>query len=117
MQAREVITRGRHKLLTSVKLARASEAWLDRPLSEALIAEFEATVIDACGKRGEYHASVSQLLDTPPLRHSIPSLHHSITPSLHHSTTPPLHPCVQSRSGTRTPGRNVITSRRPETWG
>jgi hypothetical protein len=36
-----------------------SEAWLRHPLSESLIAEFEARAVDACGERGEYNACVS----------------------------------------------------------
>ena len=36
-----------------------SEAWLRHPLSESLIAEFEARAVDACGERGEYNAGVS----------------------------------------------------------
>lgn len=57
--AREVVQRGYHAILTSVELARASETWLGKPLSDALIAEFESAGIDACGERGEYHTFVS----------------------------------------------------------
>jgi diphthamide synthase (EF-2-diphthine--ammonia ligase) len=42
---------------------------VDQPLSESLIAEFEATVIDACGERGEYHTSVSS---GPLFRYALP---------------------------------------------
>src|ERR1051326_313618 len=57
--AREVVQRGYHAILTSVELARAREAWLGQPLSDALIAEFESAGVDACGERGEYHTFVS----------------------------------------------------------
>ncbi len=57
--AREVVQRGYQAVLTSVELARAREAWLGQPLSEALITEFESAGIDACGERGEYHTFVS----------------------------------------------------------
>ncbi len=57
--ARDVVQRGYHAMLTSVELARARESWLGQPLSEALIAKFEAAGIDACGERGEYHTFVS----------------------------------------------------------
>ncbi|MGH2505346.1 MAG: ATP-binding protein, partial [Ktedonobacterales bacterium] len=66
--AREVVQRGYHAMLTSVELARARESWLGQPLSEALIAEFEAAGIDACGERGEYHTFVSS---GPLFRHPL----------------------------------------------
>ena len=67
--AREVVQRGYHAILTSVELARARETWLGQPLSDALIAEFEAAGIDACGERGEYHTFVSS---GPLFRSSLP---------------------------------------------
>ncbi len=67
--AREAIKRGYHAVLTSVELARAREAWLGQPLSEALITEFEAAGIDACGERGEYHTFVSS---GPLFRYPLP---------------------------------------------
>jgi diphthine-ammonia ligase len=67
--AREVVQRGYHAILTSVELARASETWLGQPLSEPLISEFEASGIDACGERGEYHTFVS---NGPLFRHPLP---------------------------------------------
>jgi uncharacterized protein (TIGR00290 family) len=67
--AREVINRGYHAILTSVELARARETWLGQPLSAALIAQFEAAGIDACGERGEYHTFVS---NGPLFRYPLP---------------------------------------------
>ena len=67
--AREVVQRGYHAILTSVELARARETWLGQPLSDALIAEFEAAGIDACGERGEYHTFVSS---GPLFRYPLP---------------------------------------------
>lgn len=67
--AREVVQRGYQATLTSVELARAREAWLGQPLSEALIAEFESAGIDACGERGEYHTFVSS---GPLFRYPLP---------------------------------------------
>jgi len=67
--AREVVQRGYHAVLTSVELARARESWLGQTLSEALIREFEAAGIDACGERGEYHTFVSS---GPLFRYPLP---------------------------------------------
>ena len=67
--AREVVQRGYHAILTSVELARARESWLGQPLSDALITEFEAAGIDACGERGEYHTFVSS---GPLFRYPLP---------------------------------------------
>ena len=67
--AREVVQRGYHTILTSVELARARETWLGQPLSDALITEFEAAGIDACGERGEYHTFVSS---GPLFRYPLP---------------------------------------------
>ena len=69
--AREVIQRGYHAVLTSVKLARARESWLGQPLSEALLAEFASAGIDLCGERGEYHTFVGN----GPLFHSPVPIH------------------------------------------
>jgi uncharacterized protein (TIGR00290 family) len=66
--SREVVQRGYHAILTSVELARARETWLGQPLGEALITEFEAAGIDACGECGEYHTFVSS---GPLFRHPL----------------------------------------------
>jgi diphthine-ammonia ligase len=56
---REVIARGYTAVLTCVEEPPADAAWLGQPLTEELVAAFEARGIDPCGERGEYHTLVT----------------------------------------------------------
>lgn len=56
---REVVARGYTAILTCIEEATADPDWLGRPLSDELIAAFEARGIDPCGERGEYHTLVT----------------------------------------------------------
>ncbi len=62
---REVLARGYSTILTCTEDATTDPDWLGRPLSEELIAAFEARGIDPCGERGEYHTLVT---DGPTFR-------------------------------------------------
>jgi len=57
--AAEVVARGYRAIITCLEDATTDPAWLGRPLTGALVAEFARRGIDPCGERGEYHTLVT----------------------------------------------------------
>lgn len=55
----EFLTAGFTATIVAVKDERLGPAWLGRVLDEAIIGEFEALGVDACGEDGEFHTLVT----------------------------------------------------------
>lgn len=63
----EWINSGDEAMIVTTRAALLDETWLGRPLTRALLPEFDRLGVDRCGERGEYHTVVtgSSLFSAP----------------------------------------------------